>query len=122
MAGAIGIDGRQIIVSGTVRASGPAGTFDAGVILGIHPQTGFQRILSSNGLLRDPVGLAADPAGDIYSLDRNRVIRIDGQTGAQQTLTSGGRLIDATDLIFFFERQPARAHEPGGARRVESAR
>lgn len=81
-------------------AGGFGGGVDQGEILRIDPETGFQTVISSRGLLVDPFGITIALDGTILVADpgANAVISIDPDTGAQSIFASGGGLIKPISL------------------------
>jgi uncharacterized repeat protein (TIGR01451 family) len=72
-----------------------------GRVIRVHQATGAQSIVSSEGELLNPSGIAVDDDGRIYVADTigptlpdqlGRVIEVDPSTGAQTVLASGGHL------------------------------
>jgi hypothetical protein len=64
-----------------------------GALVRVNPTTGAQTMISSGGLLNDPVGVAVDGAGRILVADFNSggggaLIRVDPLTGAQSLATA----------------------------------
>jgi hypothetical protein len=59
-------------------------------VLGLDPQTGYFRIVSTGGLLGVPAGIAAEQGGTVLVANGHALIRLDPQTGAQGYACSGG--------------------------------
>lgn len=80
----------QILVTDTAIAMAD-GSLVGGVVR-INPATGTQTLLSSGGLLSQPLSVDVESDGDIVVTDRAGVIRVDPVTGAQSLVSSGGNL------------------------------
>jgi alpha-tubulin suppressor-like RCC1 family protein/streptogramin lyase len=80
-------------------------TGDGGQIVQVHPRTGSQTVISSGGLLGQPVAVAIEASGNILVVDRAqfgshvpRIIRVDPVTGAQSVVSEGGFLYRPHDI------------------------
>jgi streptogramin lyase len=94
-------DGLAIEPSGMLLAT----TFNNPRILRINPSNGDQQILSQNGLLHDPRGIAVDAAGNIYVADtaagigaQGAIIKIDPITATQTIVSQAGMFQNPSEL------------------------
>jgi uncharacterized repeat protein (TIGR01451 family) len=98
-----GEPGPTVVIADAVDPTGELGGMPVidGRIIRIHQATGAQSIVSSEGELLNPSGIAVDDDGRIFVADTigpvlpdqlGRVIEIDPVTGAQSVLASGGHL------------------------------
>jgi hypothetical protein len=92
---AVEADG-QILVTDTAIALAN-GSIVGGVVR-VNPTTGVQTLLSSGGLLSQPLGVDVEANGDIVVTDRAGVIRIDPVSGTQDLVSGAGFVSGAQGL------------------------
>jgi sugar lactone lactonase YvrE len=88
--------GIALEANGQILVTDTAITLTDGSLVGgvvrVNPATGTQTLLSSGGLLSQPLNVDVESDGYIVVTDRAGVIRIDPITGTQSLVSSGGNL------------------------------
>ena len=73
-------------------------------LLVVNPVSGAQSVLTSGGLLTRPEAVAANSAGEIFVVNRDRfgagskIVKVSPLTGAQSLLSSNALLLDPNDV------------------------
>ena len=94
--------GATLVPASAARAGLPAYVVDAAdsAVLRIDSVTGAAQVISHDGLLSHPTGIAIEADGDLVVTDSTapRVVRIDHRTGAQALVSSAAELGEPTDI------------------------
>ena len=99
-----------------------------GAIFRVHPTTGAQTIVSSEGSFTGPAGIAITPSGDLLITNAGgpvpapgSIIRVNPATGAQTTVSSGGYLLNPVCLAIAADGALFVGDLDGGIIRVDPA-